>query len=256
MRNAYVTHHKSMPGKKRKIGTVDLDTGEVLEGVSVFCHKKRNPYPEGWVMNSQFAAVFVAKDKEIKGETHRVLWYLLGVLSWENWIVIPTVHIAKELEIKRPQVSRAMSLLEKKGIIIRGEKVGRYYAFRLNPEFGWKGDTDKLSEANDDLECSEYIEAKLNHLVENGLGEHTGKLRIINGGLNTEEHRQKLNAQARKYRAWVKKYRLAVYGQKEGIEWEKLTTEEVIKLYDEAAEREKQLRASGEWQQLMNEQRP
>ncbi len=35
-----------MPGKKREIGRLDLDTDEVLEGVSVLYHKKRNPYPE------------------------------------------------------------------------------------------------------------------------------------------------------------------------------------------------------------------
>ena len=242
-----------MAGKKRNIGTVDLDTGEVLEGVSVFCHKKRNPYPEGWVMNSQFAAGFVAKDKDFKLETHRVLWALLEHLTWENWSILPLTYIAQELGMQRPNVSKAVKLLEKKGIIIRGEKSGKSYKWRLNPEFGWKGDTDKLSEASDDLECSEYTEAKLNHLVEQGLGKYTGQLRIINGGLNTDEHRQKLNAEAKKYRAWVKKYRLAVYGQEEGIEWQKLTTEEVIKLHDEAAEREKQLRQAGEWEKLITE---
>ena len=34
---------------------------------------------------------------------------------------------------------------------------------------------------------------------------------------------------------------------------EKLTTEEVIKLHDEAAEREKQLRQAGEWEKQMTE---
>lgn len=240
-----------MTGRKRNLATVDLDTGEILEGVSVFFHKKHNPYPEGWTMNSQFAAGFVAKDKDFKLETHRVLWALLENLTWENWSILTLTSIAEELEMQRPNVSKAVKLLEKKGIIIRGEKMGKSYKWRLNPEFCWKGDTDKLSEASDDLESSEFTEAKLNHLVEQGLGKHTGKLRIINGGLNTNEHRQKLNAQARKYRAWVKEYRLAVYGQEEGIEWENLTTEEVIKLHDEAAEREKQLRQAGEWEKLM-----
>jgi hypothetical protein len=32
-----------------------------------------------------------------------------------------------------------MKVLEDKQIILRGPKVGRSYAFMLNPEFGWKG---------------------------------------------------------------------------------------------------------------------
>ena len=126
-------------------------------------------------------------------------------LTWENWSVLPLTIIAQELEMQRPNVSKAVKLLEKKGIIIRGEKIGKSYKWRLNPEFGWKGDTDKLLEASDDLECSEYTEAKLNHLVNNGLGQHTGQLRIINGGLNTDKHRQELNAQAKKYPDVLKK---------------------------------------------------
>ncbi|CCQ70206.1 RepA [Crocosphaera watsonii WH 0402] len=39
-----------------------------------------------------------------------------------------------------------MKVLEQKGIILRGPKVGRSYAFMLNPEFGWKGDVANLNE--------------------------------------------------------------------------------------------------------------
>ena len=247
-----------MVGRKRRIGAFDLDTGEVFEGVPVFFHKKRNPYPEGWVMNSQFAFGYVAREPEFKLETHRVLWAVLEHLSWSNWVVIPLKEIAEEIGMKLPNVSKAINLLERKGILIRGKKVGRSYQWRLNPEFGWKGDTDDLVSAGENLDCSEYTEAKLHHLVDNGLGEYTGQLRIINGGLNSEEYKQKLNKRAREYRVWVKRMRRAIYGEEydEGIDWEKLSTEEVIRLHDEAAEREKQLRASGEWQRLMNEQRP
>ena len=48
--------------------------------------------------------------------------------------------------MKRPNVSRAIKLLEQKEIIIRGPKVGRSHAFMLNPEFGWKGKVKNLED--------------------------------------------------------------------------------------------------------------
>jgi hypothetical protein len=41
--------------------------------------------------------------------------------------------------MKKPNVSRAISLLVSKGILIRGPKVGHSYAFQLNPTYGYKG---------------------------------------------------------------------------------------------------------------------
>jgi hypothetical protein len=53
-------------------GYVDKYTGEEY-GFPVIVGRKRNPYEKGWVMNSQEALEMVAKDKEIKGETYRLL---------------------------------------------------------------------------------------------------------------------------------------------------------------------------------------
>ena len=119
-------------------GYVDKYTGEEF-GFPVIVGRKRNPYGKGWVMNSQEAMVSVAKDKDIKGETHRVLWFIGGILDFENWVQISVTEIAKELGMHQPDVSKAMKVLETKKIILRGPKVGRSYAFMLNPEFGWKG---------------------------------------------------------------------------------------------------------------------
>lgn len=41
--------------RRRRITSVDRDTGEVLDGVVVYCGVKQNPYSKGWVMNSQEA---------------------------------------------------------------------------------------------------------------------------------------------------------------------------------------------------------
>jgi DNA-binding transcriptional regulator GbsR (MarR family) len=126
-------------------GYVDKYTGEEF-GFPVIVGRKRNPYGKGWVMNSQEAMVSLAKDKDIKGETHRVLWFIGGILDFENWVQLSVTEIANELDLKQPAVSRAMKVLEDKQIILRGPKVGRSYAFMLNPEFGWKGKVINLED--------------------------------------------------------------------------------------------------------------
>ena len=141
-----VTRLKPLYDKAGKLkGYVDKYTGEEF-GFPVIVGRKRNPYGKGWVMNSQEAMVAVAKDKDIKGETHRVLWFIGGILDFENWIQLSITEIGNELDLKQQAVSRAIKVLEDKQIILRGPKIGRSYAFMLNPEFGWKGKVKNLED--------------------------------------------------------------------------------------------------------------
>ena len=149
-------------------GYVDKYTGEE-HGFPVIVGRKRNPYIKGWVMNSQQAMLSLAKDKDIKGETHRVLWFIGGILDFENWVSISITEIAKELGLKQPSASRAIKVLEKKGIIIRGPKLGRSFAFRLNPEFGWKGKVKHLDDYRQEIEEDQRVKRR----------EHVKKLRVV-----------------------------------------------------------------------------
>ena len=144
----------------RKLTSVDQDTGEVLDGLIVYCGVKRNPYAKGWVMNSQESLEIIAKDKDLTGEAHRVLWYLLSRLDFENWIQVTQREIADELGLKKQNASRSILLLESKRIILRGPKIGRSYAFRLNPYFGWKGkvrNLDDYRQKENDRENREFL---------------------------------------------------------------------------------------------------
>ncbi len=146
--------------KRKRIISVDQNTNEVLEGIVVYCGVKRNPYSKGWIMNSQEALELLATDKDLKGETYRVLLLLLSRLDFENWIQITQKEISEKLEIRKPHISRAISLLEEKEIILRGPKVGRSYAFRLNPYFGWKGklkNLDQYRKEKDEQETKELV---------------------------------------------------------------------------------------------------
>ena len=129
--------------KDRLIGYLDIFTGEKY-GFPVITSKKENPYSRGWIMNSQEGSRLLAKDKEIKGETHRVLRLIESILDFENWIYISISDIAKELEMNRRSVSRDIKLLEKKEIILKGPKIGKSNTFMLNPYFTWKGKIKNL----------------------------------------------------------------------------------------------------------------
>jgi DNA-binding transcriptional regulator GbsR (MarR family) len=155
-----VTRLKPLYDKMGKLkGYVDKYTGEEF-GFPVIVGRKRSPYGKGWVMNSQEALEIVAKDKDIKGETYRVLFFICARLDFENWVQISVTEIADELDLKQPSVSRAMKVLETKEIILRGPKVGRSYAFMLNPEFGWKGKVKNLDEYRKEREQEERREKK------------------------------------------------------------------------------------------------
>lgn len=132
-------------GRSRRLGTIDLDTGEVLEeGVNVWVNAKVK-WKEDWFMGFQEAFIEVASDKDMTQEMTRVWLYMLGKLAFENWIAIQQKEIASKLDMKPSNVSRALNNLVKKGLIIKGPKLGRSSAYKLNSKYGWKGKVVNLS---------------------------------------------------------------------------------------------------------------
>src|SRR3954469_2179874 len=126
---------------RRRLGMVDLDTGEMLnEGVPVWVGvKARSPYGRRWMaMNQHFLEEFAAR-KDVGLEAHRVFWFLNARLDFDNLIQVPQTEIAQVLGMHRQHVNRAIRQLEELGVIIRGPKVGRSSSWRLNPNAGWKG---------------------------------------------------------------------------------------------------------------------
>ena len=124
---------------KRQFGQLDLETGELLKGVAVWVKVKRSPYVNGFIMANQEALLTLAQDKEITGECYRVLFVLLTELDYENYIYIPQKEIGKKLGIRPQNVNRAVKVLLQKGILLSNER-----GYRLNHNYGWKGNVRKL----------------------------------------------------------------------------------------------------------------
>ena len=148
----------------KDISQYDNRTGELLDGVLVYCGVKYNPYGGGWIMNSQEALAIVARDKEMTRDSLRIFIEVCSKLDFHNWIQISQIEISQELEIHKVNVSKAIKLLISKGILLQGPKLGRSFSYRLNPDYGWKGKVKNLNEYRKEVEEREKLELKKNNL--------------------------------------------------------------------------------------------
>lgn len=129
---------------REKFGTINLETGEIIEGVPVYV-KAKVKWHEDWLMIMQEALGALAQDKSFTWEMWRVWSYMISKLGFENWIVIPQKEIGESLEMKKENVSRAVKSLLDKGMILKGPKIGRTNAYKLNSNYAWKGTINNLS---------------------------------------------------------------------------------------------------------------
>lgn len=140
---------KNGSGKKsnRRVGAIDLDTGEMLDGNLVAVPPRINPYTEGFCLISQEG---LAKLLSLKPSKHQLSIFLslVSLSGWGNEIDTSTKQLARRAQIAASHVSAAIAWLESNGVIRR---LGRYgnelaYKFEINPDLLWKGKIRHLSE--------------------------------------------------------------------------------------------------------------
>jgi predicted transcriptional regulator len=130
--------------KDDKVQTVNQKTGEKKEGYFVYiAYPKPKIKGNRWMMTFQDSLAVIAKDKDLNGQTMRVLMLVLSALDFENYINIKQVEIAKELDMQKTHVSTAMRRLVEKGIILK-VKEGSTTGYKLNPNYGWKGKASNM----------------------------------------------------------------------------------------------------------------
>ena len=133
----------------------------VLE--ALFCNKRTGEYEEpthvlvparvkvsDWLMVFHKAAETLAKDKEIGLQAHRILWYVLSHVEYENRLLVTQADVREALKMKQADVSRAFKLLVKKEILIEVDKIGTCKIYCLNPYSFWKGAASKLKKGLQD----------------------------------------------------------------------------------------------------------
>ncbi|WP_448191857.1 MarR family transcriptional regulator [Azospirillum sp. sgz301742] len=91
---------------------------------------------EAAMQHHEFISKAVSTDREITLEALRVFTYLSRRLHFDQSIPVLQSELADALGMQRPNVNRAIKLLETKQILLRESKLGRAITFRLNPELG------------------------------------------------------------------------------------------------------------------------
>ena len=95
-------------------------------------------------MGFQDGFVEIAK-KKLGAEAMKVFLFLLGHIEYENLLVISQVEIARELEMKKQNVSRAIKTLITENVLeIKDPHRKRRQRFRLNLKYAWKGSLKNL----------------------------------------------------------------------------------------------------------------
>ena len=111
------------------------------DGEQVFCkeiNQKTRIYGGGWVAFYQKSLEHISK-LGLTGEQLNVFLALMSKLDFENYIRISQMDLAKKLNIKQPQVSRAIRRLLEEDIICQGPRAGLCKTYILNPNVGIKG---------------------------------------------------------------------------------------------------------------------
>lgn len=123
----------------KRISSVDLDTGEILEYSLVAIQRKiPNGFREGWIAMAQGALMTLATSiKHL--DDYRVLMALLALLDFENLTNVSQVELAEKLGMHKQHVNRSIKRLIELGCLLEGPTVRRSRTYRLNPNYGWKG---------------------------------------------------------------------------------------------------------------------
>ena len=129
---------------KKPVDFIDPNTGEISQGHIFWSTDNPNKLTKRrFFMVFQDAMFLLAKDTELTQQVQRVLYYLFGSLNFDNFIHIKQKEIAEELNMDKSKVSKAFSILKRKGIILLAPYKG-VPCYKLNDFYGWKGSVSSI----------------------------------------------------------------------------------------------------------------
>jgi hypothetical protein len=139
---------KSAADKELRHAVIDVDTGEVVPAL-VYHRKKWKG--ERFFMGFQSAFADIAK-KRLGSEAKDVFLLILGRMDYNNMLPIPQSEIARQLGMKKQNVSRAITTLIKAEVLRIDPRFSSKYRRRLilDREVAWKGKLKHLGEKERD----------------------------------------------------------------------------------------------------------
>jgi hypothetical protein len=124
----------------RNIANFDLKTGEIFEDsvLALIPQKRINGFQKGWfAMNQNALKAF--RESNLTGRDYDVLFSILEILDFDNYIQLCQEDICREVNMKPPHINRSIKKLISISALVEGPKISRSRTYRLNPQFGWKG---------------------------------------------------------------------------------------------------------------------
>jgi len=156
---------------EKRVGSVDMDTGEMLDySLVAIQHKIPNGFAGGWVAMAQGAMEMLAAS-DLRGDDLRVLLLLMARLDFENLISLEQTAVADKLGMQKQNVNRSIKRLVEIGCLLEGPKIGRSRTYKLNPAYGWKGSGKEHRKA---LRTSEKAKAAGLSVVKGGQNQEAG----------------------------------------------------------------------------------
>lgn len=151
----------------RNLIAVDVDTGDVLERMPIYCPPKKHSLfsKTGYTDVSQSAAITLAKS-DLSGVTLRVLWMIIASIEMDNYISINQTQMAKEMGLDKSSFNRALKELITNSIVVENIQSGKSKTYSLNPNYGWKGSTKKHMEALEKYEDIRNRNTEISKTVE------------------------------------------------------------------------------------------
>ncbi len=116
---------------------VNQMTGEVLPLAPFHGSRGEGREPHVWLFQERIKRL--AEHNPLGQQSMRVLLYLLGVLDWDNWLVVPHTAMVRALQMSAPNVSRAVAQLVDAQILRQAEPPAPRTAYRLNSAYAYKG---------------------------------------------------------------------------------------------------------------------
>lgn len=144
--------------RDEEVQTVNKKTGKVKDGYFVYvAYPKAKIKNERWMMIFQDSLELIATDEDMTGQAFRVLMILMVNLEFDNYITIKQNVLAEKLKMNKTNVSRAMKLLVDKKIILK-VKDGSTTGYKMNPNYGWKGNVENRTKAKEQIEKEKIID--------------------------------------------------------------------------------------------------
>lgn len=124
---------------EKKSGRREIQDTRTGDKIYAVVEIRKDFIDEEYFCMFQRSAELIAQDRDFTYEDFRVLYMLYANLDMKNYISLSQSDLCEKLKMNKSNVSKSISRLLEKGIILKGPKVGKSWTYILNANYGYKG---------------------------------------------------------------------------------------------------------------------